>query len=183
MTETSLTVPALVCHQHETPFYVFSLSASQLAHICFVSRRENHEGYQRFLDAKRAESIKRYIEAGGRLPNNIIVNFHQPEKVLYDVDTKSLVIPYESQSAWIIDGQHRLFGAVLLNQSVLTHHLSQSYEFSAPHGYYIPGEGRINPGDALIREAKARRMAFLCEEVTAAGDPIPNHLVIRVVPL
>lgn len=141
----SLTIPTLKCHQQNFEFFAFILTAEQLAEISYVSKRDGNEGYQRLLDRKRAESIKRYIEAGGTLPNNIILNFNEPDKVSYQQETKMLTIPFAPRSAWVIDGQHRLFGADLLRELLLTHHLASTYEFlvSAFVGLEIVQQAKI----------------------------------------
>lgn len=125
----TLTIPALQCRQQDYKFFAFVLTADQLAEISYVSRREGKEGYQRLLDRRRAESIKRYIEAGGTLPTNIILNFNHSDQVFYDEENRTITIPFLPQSAWVIDGQHRLFGADLLAESLLTHPIAISYEF------------------------------------------------------
>ncbi|NJL22971.1 MAG: DGQHR domain-containing protein [Leptolyngbyaceae cyanobacterium SM1_3_5] len=125
----TLTLPALKCHQQDFEFFAFVLTAGQLAEISFVSRREGKDGYQRLLDRRRAEAIKRYIEAGGTLPNNLVLNFNDSEQVSYDEEARLLTIPCIARSAWVIDGQHRLFGADLLRGLLLTHHLAETYEF------------------------------------------------------
>ncbi len=126
----TLTIPALKCHQQEFEFFAFVLTAEQLTKISFVSHREGKDGYQRLLNRKRAEAIKRYIEFGGTLPNNLVLNFNDSKEVVYDEKTRMLTIPFVTRSAWIIDGQHRLFGAALLSQLLLdTNHLAKTYEF------------------------------------------------------
>lgn len=125
----TLTIPALQCRQQGYKFFAFVLTAEQLAEISYVSRREGKDGYQRLLNRKRAESIKRYIEAGGTLPTNIILNFNDSKQVFFDEEKRMITIPFLQRSAWVIDGQHRLFGADLLRELILTNHLASSYEF------------------------------------------------------
>lgn len=125
----TLTIPALQCRQQDFKFYAFVLTAEQLAEISYVSRREGKEGYQRLLNRNRAEAIKRYIEAGGTLPTNIILNFNDKDQVSYDKETQMLTIPFLPKSAWVIDGQHRLYGADLLKEMLLTYSLATTYEF------------------------------------------------------
>jgi len=129
ISNNTLTIPALKCHQQDSEFYAFVLTAEQLAEISFVSKREGKEGYQRLLDKKRGEAIKRYIESGGTLPNNLVLNFTEVNQLSFDEKTSLLTIPLVPMSAWVIDGQHRLFGADLLKDSLLTNHLAKNYEF------------------------------------------------------
>lgn len=106
------------------------MTASRLAEMTYVSSRERDDGYQRLLDRKRAESIQRYIEAGNILPNNIVINFNDPDQVSYDEGGRMLTIPTSPRSAWVIDGQHRLFGAALLRELVTGYHIAETYEFT-----------------------------------------------------
>jgi DNA sulfur modification protein DndB len=141
----TLTVPALKCHQQEYEFFAFILTAEQLAQISYVSSREGKDGYQRLLNPKRAEAIKRYIELGNTLPNNIILNFNNPDGVNFDKQTRILTIPYIPKSAWVIDGQHRLYGADLLKNLLFTNHLARTYEFlvSAFVGLNVTDQAKI----------------------------------------
>lgn len=125
----TLTIPALLCRQQGYNFFAFVLTAKQLAKISYVSRREGKDGYQRLLNRKRAEAIKRYIEAGGTLPTNIILNFNDSNQVFFDEEKRIITIPFLQRSAWVIDGQHRLYGADLLSEFLLTSHLANNYEF------------------------------------------------------
>jgi DNA sulfur modification protein DndB len=125
----TLTIAALQCRQQDFKFYAFVLTAEQLAEISYVSRREGKDGYQRLLNRNRAEAIKRYIEAGGTLPTNIILNFNDSDQVCYNEKTRMLTIPFLPRSAWVIDGQHRLYGADMLKELLLTNHLARTYEF------------------------------------------------------
>jgi len=128
--ETRLTLPALKCHQNGKFFYSFTMTATQLAGIAYVSSREKGDGYQRLLDRKRADAIKRYIEVGNVLPNNVIINFDDPSNVSYDENTRTLEISNTPRSAWVIDGQHRLFGAALLSQFLFTQEIADTYQFT-----------------------------------------------------
>lgn len=140
-----LTIPALKCHQQDYEFFAFVLTAEQLAQISYVSSRQGKDGYQRLLNPKRAEAIKRYIEAGNTLPNNIILNFNNNENLQYNESTKMLTIPFVPKSAWVIDGQHRLYGADLLKDILLTNHLARTYEFlvSAFVGLDVTNQAKI----------------------------------------
>jgi DNA sulfur modification protein DndB len=121
----TLTIPALKCHQEDITFYAFVLTAEQLIKITFVSRREGEDGYQRLLNSKRAESIRKYIELGRVLPNNIILNFDDPKQISYNNERGLITIPFIPKSAWVIDGQHRLYGASLLKDT----ELAKNYQF------------------------------------------------------
>jgi DGQHR domain-containing protein len=128
-----ITVPSLIVQQGKHSFYTFVLSVAQLAEICYVARRKEgvttNASYQRLLDTKRATAISKYIEAGGTLPTNIIVNFNSKQQIIYNDKSNTLTFPKVADSAWIIDGQHRFYGAMLLIESLTTHIVGSSYQF------------------------------------------------------
>lgn len=102
---------AIEVKQNEWKFYVFSIKSDLLYKISYVSRRhkDKQKGYQRNLSEKRAKEIHNYIlNLKGVIPNNIILNFD----IDLDWDSDSQTISFDAQDdvAWIVDGQHRLFG-------------------------------------------------------------------------
>ena len=78
--------------------------------------------YQRILVPKRLKGITKFIDDGGFFPNSIILNFAEPNddvKVTFDQIHKEeasdaefglLNIPNAYGIAYIIDGQHRVYG-------------------------------------------------------------------------
>jgi len=75
--------------------------------------------YQRMINKKRIGDIGAFIQRGGYFPTNILVNFVDqcrfdllPNKHNADKNIKFgwLYLPSKYKSAWMIDGQHRLYG-------------------------------------------------------------------------
>ena len=105
-------------------FYTFLISPDELLKIAYVGHKasrdiENLETYQRMLQTKRLKSIAGYINGGGKFPTNIVVNLKTARRsgLRFDVEKKVgqeelgvLHLPPNYASAWIIDGQHRLYG-------------------------------------------------------------------------
>lgn len=110
-------------------FYAFAIEPARLLPISFVAHRmmTNQETlltYQRILNKKRLQSIREYVEKEkGLFPNSIIVNFrtHGGKDALRfdrsgmeEKDTDAmpgyLYLPNKYKSAFVIDGQHRLYG-------------------------------------------------------------------------
>jgi len=96
--------------------YGFVINSKDLREISFVSKREatNPQGYQRYLNIKRLKDVGEYInKPRATFPNSIIINL-DPKKVRFEPDSAgkkgTLVISKEEGVAWIIDGQHRLYG-------------------------------------------------------------------------
>lgn len=102
-------VDAVSMTQDGKTMYAFVIDSKVLRDICTVSRRseDKDHGYQRHLKETRLRQVARFIDAGGVIPNNIIIDFFDPA-VSYN--NGKLTIPTDRIVAWVIDGQHRLFG-------------------------------------------------------------------------
>jgi DGQHR domain-containing protein len=98
--------------QGELEIYAFVAPSEVLRSICTVSRREDDpdQGYQRHLKESRLRQIAHYVdETKGAIPNNIILDFFDKNVVLDKVNG-TITVPAGKRVAWVIDGQHRLFG-------------------------------------------------------------------------
>ncbi|MEN6309908.1 MAG: DGQHR domain-containing protein, partial [Acidobacteriota bacterium] len=116
------TVPAVKGRLGGKPFFCFVSTPRQLLKIAFVNHRslndpEGAPTYQRLVSRSRLRDIGEFIKAGGYFPNNLIVNFTRSirfDKIAQDEDAGvafgQLYLPDRYRSAWIIDGQHRLYG-------------------------------------------------------------------------
>ena len=105
-------------------FYTFLIRPSDLLKIAYVGHKasrdlENIETYQRMLKPARLKKIAEYINDGGKFPTNIVVNLksNRRDGLLFEEREKIgeetlgvLHLPASYASAWIIDGQHRLYG-------------------------------------------------------------------------
>ncbi len=111
-------------------FYSFLISAKELIKYAYVHHRELSEikevsaAYQRMIQPKKIKAIKEYVDSDGSFPNAIVVNFTKSvdwerQKRIKDVEVGLLTMPNRYGSAWIIDGQHRLFGAATSSNDIL----------------------------------------------------------------
>jgi hypothetical protein len=52
-------------------------------------------------------------------------------------------------------------------------------------GYFIPGAGRISLDEVTYNEYKrgGGKVAFMCENVTALADMVPNFVIVAEMPL
>jgi len=107
-------------------YYSFLAKPEDLLKISYVHRRAAglspeglrrvREAYQRMLKPTKLREIDEFISRGEFFPNSIIVNFSRPPrfdvKASEDLDFQygMLTLPNSYGSAWIIDGQHRLYG-------------------------------------------------------------------------
>jgi DNA sulfur modification protein DndB len=117
-------VPAVRGRFGAHTYYSFVVSARHLLKIAFVNHQAlNHPdgrpAYQRMINKKRISDIGYFIQRGGYFPTNILVNFVDPCRfdLLPNKDNADqhikfgwLYLPSRYKSAWLIDGQHRLYG-------------------------------------------------------------------------
>ncbi len=107
---------AIKIMQRHHEMYIFGAKPSVLLKIGYVSRRASKkpEAYQRILNKDRIKKISDFVSSkDALLPNAIIIAFDEEpaiqKEISYSGDGK-LSFPSTYCSAWIIDGQHRVFG-------------------------------------------------------------------------
>ncbi|MCF0182130.1 MAG: DGQHR domain-containing protein [Muribaculaceae bacterium] len=120
-------IPALKGKMGGHDYYMMSIEPATLLKIGFVLHRTKVNDsmaptYQRLLVPSRLKGITKFIDNGGYFPNSIIVNFDVSNKkmgVLFEPAGKTentearfgyLSIPNAYGIAYIIDGQHRVYG-------------------------------------------------------------------------
>ena len=115
-------VPAIRGKLGGKTFYSFVSTPEQLLKICFVNHRTLADPlalptYQRLVKRSRLKSIGEFIKAGGYFPTNILINFDDKQRFdkkanspEADVQFGDLHLPEKYKSAWVVDGQHRLYG-------------------------------------------------------------------------
>jgi DNA sulfur modification protein DndB len=115
-------VPALRLKLGGNLAYYFLAPVARILPIAFVNHRALQDihgltAYQRVITRSRLKEIDSYLQNGGYFPNNILINFK--EEVRFDkqstledrqISAGQLYLPDKFKSAWIIDGQHRLYG-------------------------------------------------------------------------
>lgn len=105
----------------QTPCYVTVMDANMIFNLSKVSRVDENieEGYQRVLSEKRASDIAEYLNEGNIIPGSIILSAQDGFKVSFDDSTKQLTLDPNNGALFVIDGQHRLWGASKSNQNVM----------------------------------------------------------------
>lgn len=107
-------------------YYEFSIEPEKLLKIGYVLHRNEANKnmmptYQRIIKRKRLKEVQSFINDGGYFPNSIIISidsggrklqFNESPTKLDDSISKIgvLHLPKRYHSAYIIDGQHRLYG-------------------------------------------------------------------------
>ena len=126
-------VPAVKGRFGRDIFYSFTIPAGDLLKLAFVNHHalnhpEGRPAYQRMVDKKRLAGISQFIKDGGYFPTNVLINFVEPcsfeplarqEGTPDELRFGHLTLPSRYKSAWIIDGQHRLFGFTNLSPTEL----------------------------------------------------------------
>lgn len=121
---SDIQVPAMRGGVGREKYYCFLIRPQDLFKIAYVHRREKSNPqemgstYQRMVNKHRLEKIGEYIDDGKSFKNNVIIAFKQ--KPTFEPHLKVeeargisygiLKFPPYYGCAWIIDGQHRLYG-------------------------------------------------------------------------
>lgn len=119
-------IPAIQGEMGGHKYYSFSIEPERLLKIGYVLHRNEANKnmmptYQRLIKKKRLSDVQKFINDGGYFPNSLIISIDSGGKGLqFDVSgTKVenahsrlgvLHLPKKYRSAYIIDGQHRLYG-------------------------------------------------------------------------
>ena len=120
-------IPAIKGKMGGYTYYVFSIQPEILLKIGYVLHRsEANEGmmptYQRIIKKARLKSVHEFIESKGFFPNSLLISVDtkKGKPLQFDLADKQgtdnvtqlgiLHLPNVYRSAYIIDGQHRLYG-------------------------------------------------------------------------
>jgi DNA sulfur modification protein DndB len=133
-----LAVPAIETKMGRHTCYSFSITPDYLLKIAYVSHRAKGQAsdvdkYQRMIKKSRLKRIREYISENGVFPTNIVVSFEGQKSARFEKREQqggvgaarygTLHLTPSYGSAWIIDGQHRLF-AYSGHERAKTSHLS-----------------------------------------------------------
>jgi DNA sulfur modification protein DndB len=128
-------VPAVRGKLGGKTFYSFVSTPRQMLKLSFVNHRSLNDpagapSYQRLVSRTRLRQISKFISEGGYFPTNLLINFvskcrfEQIASTAKDegssVSFGNLYLPNKYRSAWIIDGQHRLYGYAPLPDKYLS---------------------------------------------------------------
>lgn len=128
--DKKIRIPALRGKMGKHEYYMLSIEPATLLKLGFILHRTTTVNesltptYQRLLVPSRLNGIRNFIDNGGYFPNSIIVNFdtlankklrvqfEQAGKVGDDSESRfgTLILPNAYGIAYIIDGQHRVYG-------------------------------------------------------------------------
>lgn len=124
----NMDVPAIQGKMGNLIYYCFTIEPAKLLKIGYVLHRSKANSdmmptYQRLIKKKRLQEIRKFVDKGGYFPNSIVItidtngkklNFDPAGGSMKVEDTSSRIgilhLPKQYHSAYIIDGQHRLYG-------------------------------------------------------------------------
>lgn len=131
-----VSLPALESRMGGYTYYTFVAAPEDLLKVAYVHHRTGassfldlSDSYQRMISKTRVRNIEDYISNGGFFPGAIILNFHRVLLKVEPLGKKShlerlrkysrpvaITLPQYYGCAWIVDGQHRLYGYADLDQ-------------------------------------------------------------------
>lgn len=119
-------IPAIEGQMGGYTYYSFSIEPEKLLKIAYVLHRNDANTdmmptYQRIIRRNRLSEIQNFVDHGGFFPNSLIISIDtKGKKLRFDLATPQvdnsisrigiLHLPQLYRSAYIIDGQHRLYG-------------------------------------------------------------------------
>ena len=118
-------IPAIRGKMGGHTYYSFSIEPEKLLKIGYVLHRNKANKkymptYQRLIKKARLKSVQNFVEEGGFFPNSLVINFDSTKQLQFDFASNDcdnsisrlgvLHLPQKYRSAYIIDGQHRLYG-------------------------------------------------------------------------
>lgn len=118
-------IPAIEGKMGGYTYYTFLIEPERLLKISYILHRTNanHDlmpTYQRLIKKDRLKKIRQFVDNGGYFPNSLIISIDARNGGLrFDRASQNtssvsrigtLYLPKEYQSAYVIDGQHRLYG-------------------------------------------------------------------------
>jgi len=117
-------IPAVRGKMGGHTYYSFATEPEKLLKIGYVLHRNKANinmmpTYQRLIKKSRLKSIGEFIENGGYFPNSVVINIDAKSCQFDSANTQVgstisdvgiLHLPKKYKSAYIIDGQHRLYG-------------------------------------------------------------------------
>lgn len=122
--ELEPTVAAIQSRMGGHRYYSFAIEPERLLKMAYVLHRNKANSalmptYQRLIKKTRLKRVAQFVDGGGFFPNSIILNiesgrrdlrFESVGKVEGEAKLGLLHLPQTYRAAYVIDGQHRLYG-------------------------------------------------------------------------
>lgn len=114
----TFTYDCLTATQNGYDLQLFFAPAKELFHFVSINQKEEDEdgGYQRVASPSRTSAITKFLNKGNALPTSLLITL---EKRAVTMANDKITITISKKSGWVIDGQHRLIGAMLAEKDIL----------------------------------------------------------------
>ncbi|WP_456815406.1 DGQHR domain-containing protein [Bradyrhizobium sp. USDA 4508] len=139
-------------------FFTLTLPSDLLAETCVVDTREGNpvDGFQRMLDARRAQDIADYIDSGfGTIPCSIVLSAQPKAQLQYHSENQTVSFRRVPGAFLILDGQHRVFGF----------HLAKA---------------KLRVPVVIYNNLKKSEEARLFIDINTKQRPVPNELLLDI---
>jgi DNA sulfur modification protein DndB len=117
-------VVAIEAHMGGHKYYSFSIEPERLLKLAYILHRNKANSnlmptYQRLIKRTRLKGVAQFVDDGGYFPNSLILNLRSVGRGLkfepfpkHAGETRAgiLHLPQTFRAAYVIDGQHRLYG-------------------------------------------------------------------------
>ncbi|MDM7888517.1 DGQHR domain-containing protein [Curtobacterium sp. RHCJP20] len=117
-------VPAIRGRMGSKTYYSFMIEPERLLKLSYILHRSvgggrSTDAYQRVIKKARLKAVQKFVDGGGFFPNSIVLNIDADVSRLRfdDAGVREgesrlgvLHLPQTYASAYVIDGQHRLYG-------------------------------------------------------------------------
>lgn len=118
------TVVAIEAQMGGHRYYSFAIEPERLLKLAYILHRNKANTnlmptYQRLIKKARLKNVAQFVESGGYFPNSLILSLDTGRRGLrfdpfprHDGETRAgiLHLPQTFRAAYVIDGQHRLYG-------------------------------------------------------------------------
>jgi DNA sulfur modification protein DndB len=118
------TVPAIESKMGGYIYYSFAIEPARLLTLSYILHRNKANSalmptYQRLIKKSRLKKVTDFVDSGGFFPNSIIINIESGRRrIRFDRASMQegesklglLHLPQTYRAAYVIDGQHRLYG-------------------------------------------------------------------------
>lgn len=120
-------IPAISGDMGRQKYYSFTIEPEKLLKIAYIPHKDESINrdisptYQRIIKKNRLKEVQSFVNKGGFFPNSLIISIDtKGKKLLFDLSSLQvkdsiskigiLHLPQIYRTAYIIDGQHRLYG-------------------------------------------------------------------------
>lgn len=100
--------------------YLTVINAKEICALSTILRADSDNGYQRLLNDNRVKDITKYLNEGNIIPGSIILSAQSGSMINFDKASNKLKLDNaHNNKLFIIDGQHRVYGAANCDKDIL----------------------------------------------------------------